>query len=76
MPMTPSATVAQAIKARLAALDTGAAEPDQDAALEALVDEIRKMVLAGTVTVPATGLVSPGGLTPAPVTGAATGSIT
>ena len=72
MPMTPAATVAANIKARQDALDTGGAEPDQAAALEALVEEIRNMVLAGTVTVTGTAT--------DPVTGAnpvtATGSVT
>lgn len=75
MPIPPASSVAAAIKARQDALDTGGA-PDQQAALEALVDEILKAVKMATVPVPATGLMSPGGMTPAAVTGQATGSIT
>ena len=73
MPIPPASTVAAAIKARHDAMDMGQA-PDQQAALEALVDEILKAVKQGTVPVPGAGLVAPamGG----PVTGTATGSIT
>jgi hypothetical protein len=49
--------------------------------LTAFCDDIAAAVVAhivsnAVVTVPALGLISPGGMTPAPVTGAATGSIT
>lgn len=72
MPMTPAATVASAIKARLAELDTGDEAPDQDAALEAVVDEIRKMVLAGTVSVTGAATDPISGALPVTATGALT----
>jgi hypothetical protein len=53
---------------------------NDNAATTALCDAIAEAVVAhitssAVVTVPALGLISPGGMTPAPVTGAATGSI-
>jgi len=75
MAIPPASTVAAAIKARHDALDTGGA-PDQQAALEALVDEILKAVKLATVPVPGAGLIAPAGTAGGPVSGTATGSIT
>ena len=76
--MAMSATVLRdAIRAKL--VDRGWAE-DNAALTEFCADiadaVVSHIVASAVVTVPALGLIAPGGMTPAPVTGAATGSIT
>ncbi len=57
------------------ARDLGNTDPQSLAALTAICERILDAVKLGTVAVPATGLVAPGG-SGGPVSGAAVGSIT
>lgn len=78
MPLNAS-TLSAAIKAARLASNPGG-QIANNAALTADCDAIASAVVAhiiasAVVTVPALGLISPGGMSPAPVTGAATGTI-
>jgi len=77
MALSPSRLSAAVRAGLLANADTLAQDNDS---LTAVCDAIAVAVIAeitanGVVAVPATGLVAPGGMSPAPVTGAATGTI-
>ena len=75
--MPTADAVTDLVMSDLSSLPRDASEEDaRRAAILAIVTRIRDAVLAATVTVPSTGLISPGGMSPAPVTGSATGSIT
>ena len=71
-------TLAGLIKSKLLA-DGDSAAVDNEAltALCACIAEacVEHITAAAVVTVPALGLISPGGMTPAPVTGTATGTV-
>ena len=56
-------------------LRSALAQENWDDAASEIAAAIDNYIRSATVTVPAAGLISPGGLSPAPVTGKATGSI-
>ncbi len=78
MPIPSADAITALVMADLDSIPRNASETDaREAAILAIVTHIRTAVLAATLTVPADGIISPGGMSPAPCTGASiTGVLT
>jgi hypothetical protein len=71
------AVYAADLEATLLSADCGVfAGPKLTALCNAIAAATVRAIHTATVTVPSLGLIAPGGLTPAPVTGAAVGAVT